>query len=112
MSMLLEAMGHLLAAGLEARLSRAVPGARWALREVTLEPDGFRAVLWLGEAGAARECVLRGRIEDEQAGRQRVQLFCERLPERLPEPLAALRPLLETARLTLELDFRGEPAAS
>lgn len=112
MTLLLDAMEHLLAAALAERLRRAAPDAPLALSRVTLEPDGFRAVLRIGPPGAAEECALRGRIEDEHAGRQRVHLTCERLPDSLPESLAAFRALLETARLTLELDFRTEPAAT
>jgi hypothetical protein len=108
MSGLLESMGHLAAAALAASGGRA--GAI-TLGEVALEPDGFRVVARVSGESAQGELVVLGRIEGEHAGRQRIHLTCERTPEVLPEPLAAFRELIETARVTIELDFRGEPAA-
>ena len=114
MNDLVAALNHLLAAWLagEAARERAgeSPGAPFALRELNLEPDGFRLVAGSGRGAAAGDWVLRGRIEPERGDRQLLHLACERAPERLPELLAALRPLLESARLTLELDFRGAAA--
>ena len=120
------ALNHLIGAWIAAGASgaggdpgTAPPGAAppgtatlggWTLAELRLEPDGFRLVARPGRREAAGELVLRGRVEAEHGGRQKLHLSCERAPEHLPELLAALRPLLETARLALELDFRGAPA--
>lgn len=109
MNPLLEALDHLLAAALSAAPAGGAPRGPVALSAVTLEPDGFRIAVRIGADGSGGECLLRGRIEGEHAGRQRVHLTCERLPEALPDALAVFRPLLETARITIELDFRPEP---
>jgi hypothetical protein len=110
MNDLIAALHHLLGAWLAEEPSEQPADQGFTLREVGLDSDGFRLVTRVDAPSAAGELIVCARIEAEQGGIQRVHFTCERCPERLPELLAAIRPLLESARLILELDFRGEPA--
>jgi hypothetical protein len=107
---LIAALHYLLGAWLAKEPSEQPADRGFTLREVSLDSDGFRLVAQVDAPSAAGELIVRARIEAEQGGVQRVHLTCERCPERLPELLTAIRPLLESARLILELDFRREPA--
>lgn len=106
MDSLLTMINHLIARA----LMQGTGAGAFQLRAVTLDADGGHVVGHFEHAQVRGEVVLRFRVEASTDGlRQSIRLRCLSVPDELGPAFAPFRRLLETARITLDLDF-GEEA--
>ena len=105
MNDLLAVLNHILAAWAGGLIERDISWGGLTLNDLMLEEDGFRAWGRIERGGATGEIVLRGRIEPGSGGRQRIHLRLERWPEKLPPAMESFRSILESMRITVEVDF-------
>jgi len=105
MDSLLTMINHLIGLALAER-----PGSgALQLRTLTLDGEGGHVVGRLEHPLARGEVVLRFRVESAQGGnRQSIRFHVVSAPEDLGDGVEPFRRLIETARLTLELDFSEE----
>ena len=101
MSDLLQMANHLLTAW----LSGQPAGGAWQTREIRLDGEGGTIIGQLTHAHWSGDVVVRVNIEPAQGRQQTLRLTVEQWPQRMPAALEALRDVLQSARLTLELDF-------
>lgn len=101
---LLAMLNHLAATWLA---GHAGAGAGWRFTDITLDAQGALLRAEISQGGFAGEVQLRLVAGEGAAGRQSLQMKVERWPETIPPALEPFRKMLETARLTLELDFNS-----
>ncbi|MCZ6554276.1 MAG: hypothetical protein O7A67_10810 [SAR324 cluster bacterium] len=105
MNDLLSVLNHLIAAWLA---EGGGAGPHLQLREVKLEPGGFRVLARLDHPAAGGELLLRGEIESGAGAEHKIHLRIERCPERLHPALERFRKVLETARGTIQITVDGD----
>lgn len=98
----LGALNHLLLAVLEESAGGA---SALALETVTLDETGCRIAGRIRAAAHTDRFLLRLEAAPAQGNRQSLRLTVEQWPPRLPAPVEWFRPLLDKARLTIDLDF-------
>ncbi len=91
---------------LSAYLDEAAGGAgALALESVTLDETACRISGRIRSTTGPDRFLLRLEVAPPQGDRQSLRLVVEQWPAHLPAPVETFRPLLDKARLTLELDF-------
>jgi len=104
----LGSLNHLIAAVLEeAAAASSGPAGRlpFALDSVTVDETGCRIAGALGPPRGPGRFALRIEAAPPAGSRQSVRLTVEQWPERLPPPAEWLKPLLDRARITVDLEF-------
>ncbi len=101
MAGLLDMLNHLLGAWVAAQPG----GGAWQIREVKLDEQGGVMVARVDRGAAQGEIVLRLRADPPQGGAQTLHVTVERMPEQLPGALEPFRHMLETARVSVELQL-------
>lgn len=95
-------LNHLLSAYLD---EAAAGSGMLALEAVTLDETGCRISGRIRSAAHTDRFVLRLEAAPPEGKRQSLHVTVEQWPAHVPAPVAMLRPLLDKARVTLELDF-------
>ncbi len=106
MNDLLTFFNHLAATALE----QGAGGGAAQVRSLVLDPEGMRLVLWLEHPLARGEAVLRLHTQPAEGGRQTLRVTVERAPDALGDLLEPFRRVLETARISIDLDFSQQDA--